>query len=628
MLRVFGDFESFYDNDYSLRKMTPIEYVLDPRWETLGCAIGVEHGKTRLFPQDEVADYLRGISEPYCFISHNALFDALILALRYNIHPAGLIDTLGMCRALLAHETPGGRSSLAVVAKHLGYEPKGEFIHRMRGVHAIDLFAWPALVEQWEEYTLHDLDLCRKVFFNLAPRFPPGEALIMDRVIRMTTQPRLVADVAGLNTYHAEVVEAKYQLLARVGLTERSKLMSDNQFAELLREQGVDPPTKYSVTQNKQVYAFAKTDTDFRALEEDDNPEVQALVAARIGNKTTIEENRSKRFIAIAQATDAHYGEPLMPIPLKYGGAHTHRLSGDWKLNFQNLGARKTKRLRQCLLSRVGRSILAVDAAQIEARLTAWICGQNDLVEQFANNEDVYSNFASLLYGRTISKRDVVERFNGKTCILGLGFRMGPDKLLISARHGAREFGIPATYTFEQCLEWVQTYRRKMDQIQKTWYWLDDVIKYMAQERADGFQIGPCHIMGCTVVLPSGLSLFYDNLHLNEQRDYVYSYGGVYRKLHGGILLENIVQALDRQHTLEAAIRTEKRAAKLSSDGLRIDGRIVLNVHDENVHEERDEVIQQLAEIAQEEMCRCSWWAEGLPLAAETKVGKNFGEME
>jgi hypothetical protein len=619
-------FESYYDSSFTLQgknALTCIEYILDPRWETLGCAIGVEHEETRLYPQNEVAGYLRSIHEPYCFISHNALFDALILALRYNIHPAGLVDTLGMCRALLAHETQGGRTSLKKVAEHLGFPPKGDVMDRMRGIHWDDLVRDTGLLMEWTGYAIRDCDLCRQIFFHLRDRFPASEALIMDRVIRMTTQPRLVADQLGLTTYHSEVVDRKYQLLARVGLTERSPLMSNGRFAELLIAKGVNPPMKWSEAQEKEVYAFAKTDQAFKDLEEHEDPDVQALVAARLGNKTTIEETRSLRLMKIAYVTHNHYGEPLMPIPLKYAGAHTHRLSGDWRLNFQNLGARKTKRLRQCLLSRVGRSILAVDASQIEARLTAWICGQYDLIEQFANNEDVYSNFASDLYGRTISRKDTVERFNGKTCILGLGFRMGPDKLLISARHGAREFGIQATYTFEQCLEWVQTYRRKMDHIQNTWYWLDRVIALMAQEKADGIQIGPCTVERWTVVLPSGLRLFYDNLQLNNQGGYVYTYGGRLRGLHGGIILENIVQALDRQHTLEAAIRTEKRAAKAG-----IDGRLVLNVHDENVHEERDEVVETLKSIALEEMVRPSWWAEGLPLAAEAKVGKNFGEME
>jgi len=616
-------FESYYDREYSLRKLTPIEYILDERWETLGCAIGINNEETKLFTQDKVADFLRGISEPYCFISHNALFDALILSLRYNIHPTSLIDTLSMCRALLAHELPRGSVSLSTVATHLGLPAKGDVIHKMVGVHWADLIRDTDLLTEWTGYTLRDGNLCRKIFFHLAPMFPVEEYLVMDRVIRMTTQPRLIADQIELNTYHQEVLENKQALLSKVGLTERSKLMSNEQFANLLREQGVDPPMKYSVTQDKQIYAFAKTDPGFNELLEHDNPNVQALAAARLGHKSTLEETRTQRFINIAHATKTYLDEPLMPAPLRYSGAHTHRLSGDWKLNFQNLGARKTKRLRSALLSRVGRSILAVDAAQIEARLTAWICGQKDLLEQFANDEDVYSNFASELYHRTITRKDKVERFNGKTCVLGLGFRMGANKLLVSARNGAKEFGISAVYSLEECNDWVVTYRRKMNMIKDTWYWLDDIITYMAQGQADGVKIGPCTVEGTTIILPSRLRLYYDNLHLNEQGDYMYQWGSAWRKLHGGIFLENIVQALDRQHTMEAAIRTEIQAAKLG-----IDGRMILNIHDENVHEERDEVIELLGSIALEEMKRPSWWAEGLPLNAETKIGKNFGEME
>jgi hypothetical protein len=61
MLRIFADYESFYDRAYSLRKMSPIEYVLDPRWETLACAVAIDREQPFLLPQDEVARFLSDI---------------------------------------------------------------------------------------------------------------------------------------------------------------------------------------------------------------------------------------------------------------------------------------------------------------------------------------------------------------------------------------------------------------------------------------------------------------------------------------------------------------------------------------------------------------------------------------
>ena len=84
------------------------------------------------------------------------------------------------------------------------------------------------------------------------------------------------------------------------------------------------------------------------------------------------------------------------------------------------------------------------------------------------------------------------------------------------------------------------------------------------------------------------------------------------------------MQHLDRQHVVEAGIRTEMRARKLGVP----DPRVLLNVHDENVHCVSDEYAELLAELALEEMRRNSVWSDGLPLNAEVKLGMNFGEME
>jgi hypothetical protein len=83
----------------------------------------------------------------------------------------------------------------------------------------------------------------------------------------------------------------------------------------------VTPPRKISPTTGKETYAFAKTDEDFVALQEHEDPAVQALVAARLGNKSTIEETRTQRFIDIGTRG------PL-PIPLRYYAAHTGRWGG------------------------------------------------------------------------------------------------------------------------------------------------------------------------------------------------------------------------------------------------------------------------------------------------------------
>ena len=154
----------------------------------------------------------------------------------------------------------------------------------------------------------------------------------------------------------------------------------------------------------------------FIALTEHEDPFIQQLCAVRLGTKSTIEESRIERFIHVGARNRGK-----LPIPLKYYGAHTGRWAGSDKVNFQNLPSRdkKKKALKNAVVAPDEHVVINCDSSQIEARMLAWLAGQGDVVQQFAKGEDVYSIFASKIYGRDISKKDPIERFVGKTCILG-----------------------------------------------------------------------------------------------------------------------------------------------------------------------------------------------------------------
>jgi len=75
-----------------------------------------------------------------------------------------------------------------------------------------------------------------------------------------------------------------------------------------------------------------------------------------------------------------------IPIPLMYYGAHTGRWSGTDKVNFQNLPSRdkKKKTLKNAICPPDGYMVINCDSSQIEARILAWLAGQDDVVKQFA----------------------------------------------------------------------------------------------------------------------------------------------------------------------------------------------------------------------------------------------------
>jgi hypothetical protein len=621
MMEVYADWETYYDQDYSLSNMSPAEYILDPRFEMLGCGICIDDDPPRFLKREESINFFRKINEPYAMISHNALFDAVILALKYDIHPDVLIDTMGMVRALIQYKIPSGRVSLKAVLDFLGFEAKGDTVRDMKGIHFDDIKNVPDLWMRFVAYTLRDVRGCREIFKTLAPSFPPQEARIMDTVIRMATQPRLLTDEYNLQIHLFDIEKKKNELL-KVGGLDASVYRSNDKFANVLRSLGVEPPMKVSPTTGKPAYAFAKSDADFMELLDHEDERVQNAIETRLALKTSIEQTRAQRFMCIAAASKRTFDRTWMPVPLKYGGAHTHRLSGDWALNMQNLSNRKNNRLRAALYAPPGYIIVAIDAAQIEARLTAWLAGQHDLLQSFAAGVDIYREFASDIYHKTISQISKLERFNAKTCVLGLGFGMSDRKLLLTIRNKAREDGFDVEYTLEQCTEWVNKYRARFEMIRQLWSRCNNLLGRMERGKADGEMIGPCVVDQSSIILPSGLRLNYRELTETDD-GFTYKYGAMTRKIYGAKMVENVVQALDRQHVLEAALRTEDRCERAGLSGIRI----AMQIHDENGYVLSDEIAKFVAKVAYEEMCRPAKWASGLPLAAEVKAGQTYGEL-
>jgi DNA polymerase len=598
--------------------MTPIQYVLDPRFETIGCGVAMGDGAPFwLEGHDEVRDFLRTMpANDIAMVTHNALFDACVTEWIFDFSPKLMIDTMSMARALVVHKSK--RVSLDAVAKHLELGVKGGTVHNVVGMGREAIRA-AGMMPAYAQYCINDVELCRGIFKKLRPDFPPAEFIVNDMVIRCATKPQFQADKNKLAVHLAEVKAAKQGLLSRVGLDSPELLMSADRFAGALRLLGVEPPTKTSPTTGELVYAFAKTDPGLIALEEHDNPEVQALVAARLGHKSTLEETRTQRFIDISNLTLPGKGDGWLPVPLKFSGAHTHRFSGDWSLNMQNLPSRGDTTIRDAMVAHQGHKVMKVDASQIEARLVAWLAGQDDLVALFAAGADVYSSFASDIYGRPVDRKKVKSDFLagllGKISILGLGFQMGPPRFQDTVRiQGAAE-GLEIT--IEESGRVVGLYRRKYDKIKGTWEFLQGLLPSMASDKNLDIPWGPVRIQYRGVLLPNGLRLYYDDLRF-EDGAWKFTFAGKTKFIYGGKLLENIVQALDRVAVMEAAMRIRSRCSVF-------DLQMAHQVHDELVYVVPDDLVDVIRPILLEEMSRRPKWGHDLPLAAEVGVGVNYG---
>jgi len=618
MSLITVDFETYYTDKVGFKSLTTEEYLRHPEFEVIGVGVKVDDGPA-VWVTHDVKEYLQSLDwSDSAVLCHNTLFDGAILSWHYGIRPAFFLDTLSMARALHGVDAGG---SLKALAERYEIGEKGEEVNAAKDKRLSDFT--PEELARYGKYCKNDVELTHKLFHIMAPQFPPDEIKLIDMTLRMFIDPVLEVDNLLLVERLEELKREKNELLAELKSTleceneeaVREKLASNKKFAKVLESKKVVVPLKTSPTTGKETYALAKNDEGFIALTEHKDPLIQQLCAVRLGTKSTLEESRLERFINVGRRNRG-----LLPIPLKYYGAHTGRWSGTDKVNFQNLPSRdkKKKTLKNAILPPDGHVVINSDSSQIEARVLAWLAGQDDVVKQFAKGEDVYSIFATKIYGREISKKDPVERFVGKTCILGLGYGTGWRKL----QHTLKTTPPGATLPDEECQQIVKLYRDTNDKIISLWKECDDALRsiWEAEEKFDSFFLGQHKALIVNpdgIELPNGLMIRYPELRFDTEGDksqfkYKSRRGEV--DIWGGAVVENVVQALARIVVGEQMLAINERY------------RVVLTVHDAAVIVVPENETEDALAFVTEKMSTPPVWASDLPVACEAKWGHSYGE--
>jgi len=611
------DFETFYSKEFSLSKLTTEAYIRDPQFQVIGFAYKVndEPAKWVTGDDDKIAMCLNALDIPNSYlIAHNAAFDGAILSWRYGILPKFYLDTLSMARPITGHSVGG---SLAKLAKYFELGEKGTEVVNALGLRREDFP--PDQLYQYGNYCKNDVELTYELYHRLRKFNPPKELYIQDLMLRMFTDPVLELDSDLLTKHLGNVQLKKAQLLERIDTSiGKDALMSNPKFAEVLKKLGVEPPMKTSARTGKETHAFGKTDQAFKNLLEHEDPRVQAVVAARLGVKSTLEETRTESFLGIA-------ARGPLPILLNYWGAHTGRASGGDKMNLQNLP--RGGALRKSIKAPKGHVIIASDSSQIEARVVAWLAGQDDLVFDFANKVDIYSKFASGIYKRPIDKSvDKVERFVGKTCILGLGYGMGPDKFKAALKIGMG--GISVDMPLPQAQQVVYLYRDQYSEIAKLWRSAHSALTQMASGYDCEFGVGiqlQCGPDG--IKLPNGTMIRYPNLRY-EASDSQFFYDGRYGpvRLYGPKMVENVVQALARIVVFDQMARIDQALRPLDTADAR--HKVVLTVHDEVVLVVPEASGQEILNLAISEMSKAPRWCADIPIACEGDIALTYGDAK
>lgn len=606
------DFETYYSKTYNLSKLTTEEYIRHPNFQVIGVSVKVNDQPAQWFSGSakEILRFLHQFDwDSSALLSHNTMFDGAILSWRCGIRPALLLDTMCMSRAL---HGVNARHSLAAVAERYGVGQKGSEVAKTIGKRRKDFT--PEELEAYGAYCVNDVTLTWEIFNKMmAAGFPHREIMLIDLTLRMFTEPVLELNVPHLERHLENIVETKRQLLAASGVTDKADLMSNQKFAALLKAHGVTPPMKISARTGEPTYAFAKTDEEFLALRNHESLTVQALVEARLGNKTTIEETRTQRFIDIGKRG------PL-PIPLRYYAAHTGRWGGTDYINLQNLPSRgpNAKQIKNAITAPDGYMLVNCDSSQIEARILAWWAEQDDLVEAFAKREDVYKKMAVSIYGVPVDQINKSQRHVGKTTVLGCGYGMGAAKFQAYLKTGYP----PVEIDIDEARRIIDVYRNTNQKIVELWRQAQLALKYMLI--GERVQIGREGVVEVdpykkAIILPNGLSIIYDNLSAQETEkgyEYIYDTREGSTRIYGGKCVENCVQALARCVVAEQMLKIAKRY------------KVVLTVHDSVLTCVPENKLDEARKYIEDCMNWVPSWAKGLPISCESGVGKTYGGCE
>ena len=595
------DFETYYDRDFSLSKLTTEEYVRSDSFEVIGVSVKVNEDPAQWFSgtHQQTAQWLEQFDWGSSLVlAHNTMFDSAILSWRFGIIPLGWLDTMSMAQAVV----PATQSkSLANLAVYYEVGVKGTEVINALGKRRIDFT--PQELARYGDYCVNDTELTYTLFNKLLDGFPQQELKLIDLTIRMFAEPVLEVDTELLIEHLKGIREFKDKLLDASGL-DTETLMSNNKFADWLRSRGVEPPMKISPTTGREALAFSKTDKDFLALQDHEDVIIQTAVAARLGVKSTLEETRTERFIGIGS-------RGRLPVPLKYYAAHTGRWGGADSLNLQNLPSRTgSSSLKKSIVAPQGFVMIDADSAQIEARMLAWLSGQNDLVEQFTVGEDVYRLMASAIYNKDVSDITKDERFIGKTVVLGCGYGMGAEKFknMLSLQKVSMEKS--------EAERIISIYREKNFKIKQLWGQGQNALRFILQKRnAPIGQHNVVSVMNGGLLLPSGITMRYTNLRNDKDDGFMYdARKNEVVRIYGGKVIENIVQALARIVIGHQMLKIAERY------------RVVLTVHDAVACIAPETEVLEAKRYVEECMRSAPEWAVGLPLNCESGYGRSYGD--
>ena len=632
------DLETYWSQTHSLTKMSPIAYCMHPDTEIISCAFKFGDEPTEvIFGEANVIAYANNVDwSQYWVVGHNLSgFDSMILSWRMGIKPKLWGCTLAMARPIHAKDVG---LSLAKLVEHydLGHKDQSVLM-QTKGRNLCDFTEQE--IADMERYNAADVDQCYALLRRLIKQTRRDEVKLIDMTIRMLVEPQFESNAPLLKQTLFEEGERKKAMLveaskildvydalesADTNADAALKLLSSAaKFATFLRSLDVPVPTKVSPTTGKEIPALAKTDEDFIALQEHDNPVVATAAAARLEAKSTILQTRIQAFLDAAGA----HPQSKVPIPLKYYGADTTGRWSGWGYNPQNLprvnpyNPRPSDALRKSIIAPPGHKVVVADLSGIELRVNHFLWQVPSSVKMFQadpEKADLYKDFASVLYNVPFDQVTKEQRQVGKVAHLGLGFGAGWKTFMTVAKLMG---GVDITEDESQDI--VNKWRDSYYEITKGWRTCHNALPTIMQG-ATGAAVDP---WGMVYPVPEGLKtpkgiIRYPDLRTERNDDnrmeFVYGHGRNKARIYAGKIDENIVQHLARCVIADNAL-TVQQITGLNP---------ALMVHDELVYVvPDDEAEETLATVQQVMRTPPEWWPE-LVTWSEGDIADTYGDAK
>ena len=291
------DFETYFDAEYTLKKMSTVEYVADPRFEFTGLGLQINDQIPRFVGGDRVRETIGRLKWKFGKALHNCTvvaknnkFDCLILAEKFGIYPPYTIDVEDLSRYYDSRMS----QKLKDLAKHFGLQPKGDTM-QFKGLHWEDMS--PEQKRAMREYCLGDIKDEVALLEILLPRLDnTGVELDLARhTLNLYLKPVLSLDseqaVQIANSMDRALSEdlrkvawtLKYRTKAKPNI--QKILRAKKMFPQILQDQldkvGEDEKVPMKQGKNEMIPATAKDDVAFQLLLAHKDEKVRNLCAAK-----------------------------------------------------------------------------------------------------------------------------------------------------------------------------------------------------------------------------------------------------------------------------------------------------------------------------------------------------------